>query len=104
MIRLPPRSTRIDTLFPYTTLFRSNVGTHRLHRVKFAGRHLLQRGGVEDIVDAPHRRAHTAFVAHVAQIEFEARAVVSLAHIVLLLFVEAENPEDRKSTCLNSSH
>src|SRR3546814_11772809 len=30
MIRLPPRSTRTDTLFPYTTLFRSewtgNVG------------------------------------------------------------------------------
>src|SRR3546814_7314712 len=23
MIRLPPRSTRTDTLFPYTTLFRS---------------------------------------------------------------------------------
>src|SRR3546814_3839118 len=25
MIRLPPRSTRTDTLFPYTTLFRSLV-------------------------------------------------------------------------------
>src|SRR3546814_12119760 len=25
MIRRPPRSTRIDTLFPYTTLFRSQV-------------------------------------------------------------------------------
>src|SRR3546814_9437085 len=24
MIRLPPRSTRTDTLFPYTTLFRSS--------------------------------------------------------------------------------
>src|SRR3546814_11597299 len=24
MIRLPPRATRTDTLFPYTTLFRSN--------------------------------------------------------------------------------
>src|SRR3546814_3871109 len=24
MIRLPPRSTRTDTLFPYTTLFRSH--------------------------------------------------------------------------------
>src|SRR3546814_2720920 len=24
MIRRPPRSTRTDTLFPYTTLFRSN--------------------------------------------------------------------------------
>src|SRR3546814_14298787 len=28
MIRRPPRSTRTDTLFPYTTLFRS-VGTSR---------------------------------------------------------------------------
>src|SRR3546814_7402220 len=28
MIRRPPRSTRTDTLFPYTTLFRSDVG-HR---------------------------------------------------------------------------
>src|SRR3546814_19498413 len=27
MIRSPPRSTRTDTLFPYTTLFRSPVST-----------------------------------------------------------------------------
>src|SRR3546814_6066799 len=27
MIRRPPRSTRTDTLFPYTTLFRSGVCT-----------------------------------------------------------------------------
>src|SRR3546814_16567960 len=26
MIRRPPRSTRTDTLFPYTTLFRSVIG------------------------------------------------------------------------------
>src|SRR3546814_1587065 len=26
MIRRPPRATRTDTLFPYTTLFRSDVG------------------------------------------------------------------------------
>src|SRR3546814_15116191 len=26
MIRRPPRSTRTDTLFPYTTLFRSSYG------------------------------------------------------------------------------
>src|SRR3546814_11180030 len=31
MIRRPPRSTRTDTLFPYTTLFRSRL-THRLRR------------------------------------------------------------------------
>src|SRR3546814_7521584 len=29
MIRRPPRSTRTDTLFPYTTLFRSGGGTLR---------------------------------------------------------------------------
>src|SRR3546814_3526067 len=28
MIRLPPRSTRTDTLFPYTTLFRSGSLAH----------------------------------------------------------------------------
>src|SRR3546814_10009576 len=32
MIRRPPRSTRTDTLFPYTTLFRSGIGEFaRLH-------------------------------------------------------------------------
>src|SRR3546814_9350396 len=29
MIRPPPRSTRTDTLFPYTTLFRSGGGSRR---------------------------------------------------------------------------
>src|SRR3546814_14140463 len=37
MIRRPPRSTRTDTLFPYTTLFRSqrpdDAGQHR-HRMR----------------------------------------------------------------------
>src|SRR3546814_14199159 len=34
MIRLPPRSTRTDTLFPYTTLFRSDApyGIHQPSR------------------------------------------------------------------------
>src|SRR3546814_3118639 len=32
MIRRPPRSTRTDTLFPYTTLFRSRCGYGRQFR------------------------------------------------------------------------
>src|SRR3546814_3893328 len=32
MIRRPPRSTRTDTLFPYTTLFRSFRWTHQQGR------------------------------------------------------------------------
>src|SRR3546814_19547372 len=30
MIRRPPRSTRTDTLFPYTTLFRSQLRAHHV--------------------------------------------------------------------------
>src|SRR3546814_10794967 len=54
MIRRPPRSTRTDTLFPYTTLFRSAVaGTGRaepLHhqravRPGAAGARLHRRAG-----------------------------------------------------------
>src|SRR3546814_11798891 len=32
MIRRPPRSTRTDTLFPYTTLFRSGIARFRVQR------------------------------------------------------------------------
>src|SRR3546814_16345939 len=44
MIRRPPRSTRTDTLFPYTTLFRS---LHLLHDAASAekGADLPQPGG-----------------------------------------------------------
>src|SRR3546814_8850633 len=47
MIRLPPRSTRTDTLFPYTTLFRSSAdvgGDRRRTRDDLAWHlHLRQR-------------------------------------------------------------
>src|SRR3546814_9735122 len=42
MIRRPPRSTRTDTLFPYTTLFRSSPD-HRLQLGPY--HHLRQRAG-----------------------------------------------------------
>src|SRR3546814_6965779 len=38
MIRRPPRSTRTDTLFPYTTLFRSKA-EHRMQRNYLKGCH-----------------------------------------------------------------
>src|SRR3546814_5685527 len=46
MIRRPPRSTRTDTLFPYTTLFRSLGSDHPmtlLTRMDYAER-LRERG------------------------------------------------------------
>src|SRR3546814_2518645 len=45
MIRLPPRSTRTDTLFPYTTLFRSARSRHdpRLRRLGQGAARVLRR-------------------------------------------------------------
>src|SRR3546814_15338306 len=39
MIRRPPRSTRTDTLLPYTTLFRSRAGDAEQHLVLLAAGH-----------------------------------------------------------------
>src|SRR3546814_20107303 len=55
MIRRPPRSTRTDTLFPYTTLFRSPWRRHR--RVRFHGPKALRTSEQPDhLADIrPHR-------------------------------------------------
>src|SRR3546814_9908645 len=48
MIRRPPRSTRTDTLFPYTTLFRSGrEAVDRLRGVEAAGQHHRAAAGFE---------------------------------------------------------
>src|SRR3546814_6923643 len=50
MIRRPPRSTRTDTLFPYTTLFRSGVDADCTLglQLRIAAGDCLQSGGVVD--------------------------------------------------------
>src|SRR3546814_6916657 len=61
MIRRPPRSTRTDTLFPYTTLFRS-ADRHRARRGgrgaggESRGRGTSGRGGTCAVVPRPARR------------------------------------------------
>src|SRR3546814_11080369 len=60
MIRRPPRSTRTDTLFPYTTLFRSDEGRlgilprHQPARLRGLG---IDRRGVRLFPRPPRRRA-----------------------------------------------
>src|SRR3546814_14158509 len=49
MIRRPPRSTRTDTLFPYTTLFRSHVNAWGLpYSTVLTGAKLVLPGGQLD--------------------------------------------------------
>src|SRR3546814_6599284 len=59
MIRRPPRSTRTDTLFPYTTLFRSRIVDHdrKLIRHRF-----IVRGEREAAIDLDRRDAKAAEV------------------------------------------
>src|SRR3546814_2550911 len=45
MIRQPPRSTRTDTLFPYTALFRSPVSASMGLMLETASERLSQKGG-----------------------------------------------------------
>src|SRR3546814_15038817 len=48
MIRRPPRSTRTDTLFPYTTLFRSNsTKIYGSHTSKWTNRGINQEHAVQ---------------------------------------------------------
>src|SRR3546814_13887102 len=44
MIRRPPRSTRTDTRFPYTTLFRSFLEAHRVREMRREGLARKARG------------------------------------------------------------
>src|SRR3546814_7391420 len=64
MIRRPPRSTRTDTLFPYTTLFRSVAPARR-------GEHAVAVEGLAAVAQAPsvHQSVCRAGVeaAHFAQ-------------------------------------
>src|SRR3546814_11026723 len=50
-IPLPPRSTRTDTLFPYTTLFRSELQLFRLGARIFLGHVVVARIGSADELD-----------------------------------------------------
>src|SRR3546814_21042407 len=75
MIRRPPRSTRTDTLFPYTTLFRSLRMLERADRGHDVGHQRLFAAAVAEIladrlreilgmVDEQRDRAVDAVAAH----------------------------------------
>src|SRR3546814_17693376 len=98
MIRRPPRSTRTDTLFPYTTLFRSGLDTEAVER----RRQPVGEGLAIAEFETLHRRAG-AIARHG---DLEGDLVDRLRrrdqrHEAVDLFVE---DRDRKSTRLNSSH
>src|SRR3546814_13915291 len=55
IIRRPPRSTRTDTLFPYTTLFRSDEACGRAHRAHSLPRRTAESAGARQAADRRKR-------------------------------------------------
>src|SRR3546814_2966793 len=109
MIRRPPRSTRTDTLFPYTTLFRSNL-------LLLSG--IGPRDPASNAVPGNEHDADGKLVAH--DIAAQTRAVFANVRAVLgasgarwedlvdvtvyLTDMASDFKADRKSTRLKSSH
>src|SRR3546814_7045958 len=100
MIRRPPRSTRTDTLCPYTTLFRSPCGVEVDREgqpaavvVKFALEQVAHRAGFGLGEGTP---------VAIEVLAVDVAAPVALHHAVGI--EQRQDDEDRKSTRLNSSH
>src|SRR3546814_12742566 len=78
MIRLPPRSTRTDTLFPYPTLFRSHADRGAGRSVAAAAGHrdrAVHRGVVVDrVVAAVAVRLHVPTAAAGVVVTHDAHA------------------------------
>src|SRR3546814_6606180 len=103
MIRLPPRSTRTDTLFPYTTLFRSPCAPEREH------------GGIAAVVEdhvgggvaAPVKNADDIIPIFLKRFALEGEHRDSGRRDCRRRMVLSRKDVargDRKSTRLNSSH
>src|SRR3546814_10053806 len=116
MIRRPPRSTRTDTLFPYTTLFRSRQGgrllSERTQAVLCGLRHRSGSIGIQD--EFRHQHIDESAINRAPAFCFSATnsfvpglvkaQSVPFLDRVIELFVGVAKRIDRKSTRLNSSH
>src|SRR3546814_17895890 len=97
MIRRPPRSTRTDTLLPYTTRFRSIIRQRQPAPVELETVQLLR----------PPRDAwqKTAPACGKGIIKVRQKNAGNIAdHLRVQEIILHEPLEDRKSTRLNSSH
>src|SRR3546814_5318107 len=97
MIRRPPRSTRTDTLVPYTTLFRSATQDDVGAAYRTVRRELEAYGG------GLAEKAEVVALNKVDALDAATREPKQAA-LRKAIGKDAGRAEDRKSTRLNSSH
>src|SRR3546814_7787585 len=100
MIRRPPRSTRTDTLFPYTTLFRSPRRRLDMRIIAYVPIDPVLARGLADIVE--DRRP----VGDRLRLGPRFEGIAQRVHIRIGsdTRIPKQIPRDRKSTRLNSCH
>src|SRR3546814_980194 len=110
MIRRPPRSTRTDTLFPYTTLFRSPL--FDVLDKGFSGRDLiLLMGGLflvakatleihEKLEGEEHKSSGARAAASFSRSEEHTSELQSLMRISYAVFC-LKKKKNHKNTCLH---
>src|SRR3546814_12995003 len=107
MIRRPPRSTRTDTLFPYTTRFRSPASAASFARALLPGVSVSDGPNGDAIAGAvpPYDIPNLKVVHRFADIGATPGVWRSGTDSATAFFIECFIDElDRKSTRLNSSH
>src|SRR3546814_2147877 len=113
MIRRPPRSTRTDTLFPYTTLFRSNPETRRRpgHRRRESRsksapqRYVAQAGGREAprAPSMPARRSARSF-SRSEEHTSELQSLMRISYAVFCLKKKKKNIHKTDNKHNNNKH
>src|SRR3546814_2108221 len=112
MIRRPPRSTRTDTLFPYTTLFRSVAALLALvgflywrhHQEQVAGTQGEQFQQAIDALGANKVDEASKQLAPLAASDIDGYRAMARFTEADILLQKNDLKGDRKSTRLNSSH
>src|SRR3546814_14735939 len=111
MIRRPPRSTRTDTLFPYTTLFRS-MPDSTMSKSPLPGLYIVATP-IGNLGDIGARAAAVLARADLIAAEDTRVTAKLLSHLGLRIKMTPYHDHsdertradlDRKSTSLNSSH
>src|SRR3546814_5314145 len=93
MLRRPPRSTRTDTLFPYTTRFRSPPKrrgfrkAETMHHLTFPNENADYREARAALLDADRSEEHTS----------ELQSLMRISYAVFCL----KNKNDQTSTLMN---
>src|SRR3546814_6607435 len=85
MIRRPPRSTRTDTLFPYTTLFRSCRCCSSLEDASRPIAEEVIRNRIVSLAPVHRRRLYISMVARSEEHTSELQSLMRISYAVFCL-------------------